>query len=235
MTDISIINQEITNQFSNQETATALLSTTFKGLQAPVAKQALLEGMLRGFSFENFLKKDVYAIPFSSGYSLVTSIDWARKVAAQAGLAGKDAPIYQLDDKGNTISCSMSVYKIIEGVRCPFTSLVFFKEYSTGQNLWAKKPMTMIAKVAEMHALRMAFPEVLDKAYVEEEMTPAREVEIVVPEVDVEDAKQKLFGALTLEMLADEWKKLPKSAQTNEEVYNYKEELKVQLGMAKEN
>ena len=220
MTDISIINQEITNQFSNQETATALLSTTFKGLQAPVAKQALLEGMLRGFTFENFLKKDVYAIPFSSGYSLVTSIDWARKVAAQAGLAGKDAPIYQLDDKGNTISCSMSVYKIIEGVRCPFTSLVFFKEYSTGKNLWTSKPMTMIAKVAEMHALRMAFPEVLDKAYVEEEMTPVRDAEIVVPEVDVEKHKAELDNALTIGMLAEIWSSLPLSAKKNEEILN---------------
>ena len=234
MTDISIINQEITNQFSNQETATALLSTTFKGLQAPVAKQALLEGMLRGFTFENFLKKDVYAIPFSSGYSLVTSIDWARKVAAQAGLAGKDAPIYQLDDKGGTISCSMSVYKIIEGVRCPFTSLVFFKEYSTGQNLWAKKPMTMIAKVAEMHALRMAFPEVLDKAYVEEEMTPVRDAEIVVPEVDVEKHKAELDNALTIGMLAEIWSSLPISAKKNEEILNFKEELKAKLGATQE-
>ena len=234
MTDISIINQEITNQFSNQETATALLSTTFKGLQAPVAKQALLEGMLRGFTFENFLKKDVYAIPFSSGYSLVTSIDWARKVAAQAGLAGKDAPIYQLDDKGNTISCSMSVYKIIEGVRCPFTSLVFFKEYSTGKNLWTSKPMTMIAKVAEMHALRMAFPEVLDKAYVEEEMTPLRDAEIVVPEVDVEKHKAELDNALTIGMLAEIWSSLPISAKKNEEILNFKEELKAKLGATQE-
>ena len=234
MTDISIINQEIANQFSNQETATALLSTTFKGLQAPVAKQALLEGMLRGFTFENFLKKDVYAIPFSSGYSLVTSIDWARKVAAQAGLAGKDAPIYQLDDKGNTISCSMSVYKIIEGVRCPFTSLVFFKEYSTGKNLWTSKPMTMIAKVAEMHALRMAFPEVLDKAYVEEEMTPVRDAEIVVPEVDVEKHKAELDNALTIGMLAEIWSSLPISAKKNEEILNFKEELKAKLGATQE-
>ena len=234
MTDISIVNQEITNQFSNQETATALLSTTFKGLQAPVAKQALLEGMLRGFTFENFLKKDVYAIPFSSGYSLVTSIDWARKVAAQAGLAGKDAPIYQLDDKGNTISCSMSVYKIIEGVRCPFTSLVFFKEYSTGKNLWTSKPMTMIAKVAEMHALRMAFPEVLDKAYVEEEMTPVRDAEIVVPEVDVEKHKAELDNALTIGMLAEIWSSLPISAKKNEEILNFKEELKAKLGATQE-
>jgi len=234
MTDISLFNQEISAQFSNKEIAQALLSTTFKGLQPGVAQQAMLDGYLRGFKLENFLQKDVYAIPFSGGYSLITSVDWARKIASKAGLAGKDAPVFQLTDEGGVISCSITVYKIVDGVRCPFTSLVFFKEYSTGKNLWASKPMTMIAKVAEMHALRMAFPEELAKTYVEEEVAPVK-AEVVSPEVDVEGSKQKLYGALTLEMLAEEWKKLPKSAQMNEEVYNYKEELKMQLGVTKEN
>lgn len=228
MSNITVINQQITENFSNAETAQALLSTTFKGLQAPVAKQAMLEGMMRGFTFENFLQKDVYAIPFAGGYSLVTSIDWARKIASQAGFAGKDAPVYQIGDNQAVLSCSVSVYKIVGGIRCPFTALVFFKEYSTGKNLWSSKPMTMIAKVAEMHALRMAFPEVLDKAYVEEEMTPIK-VDEIKPEVNVEENIAKLDEALTLEMLADIWKALPRSAQANEEVFNYKESLKLKL------
>lgn len=233
MSDIAIINKEITKNFSNAETAAALLSTTFKGLQPNVAKEAMLSGMIRGFTFENFLQKDVYAIPYSSSYSLVTSIDWARKIAMQSGLAGKDAPVFQLGDNGAVLSCSVTVYRIVEGVRCPFTSLVFFKEYSTGKNLWSSKPMTMIAKVAEMHALRMSFPEKLDKAYVEEEMTPIK-VEAVKPEVSVEENMAKLDEALTLEMLADIWKSLPRSVQTNEEVFNYKEALKIKLVGVKE-
>lgn len=222
MSDISIVkvNEEITKNFSNQETASALLSTTFKGLTAPVAKEAMLNGMLQGFTFENFLKKDVYAIGYGNSYSLVTSIDWSRKTASRAGLAGKDAPIYQFDDKGNVMSCSITVYKIVDGVRCPFTALVFFKEYTTGKNLWASKPMTMIAKVAEMHALRMAFPEELSQAYVEEEVTPTK-VESTPTALNVEEYKAKLDVAKTIEEMRDIWGTFPLSVKSNEELINY--------------
>ena len=233
MTDISLFQKEITKNFSNVETANALLATTFKGLQPNVAKEAMLNGMLQGFTFENFLQKDVYAIPFSTGYSLVTSIDWSRKIAMRSGLAGKDLPVYEFDANGNVLSCSVTVYRIVNGIRCPFTSLVFFREYSTGKQLWSTKPMTMISKVAEQHALRMAFPEELAKAYVEEEMVPIKVESTPVP-VDVEKYMKELDNALTIEMLADIWKDLPQSAKSNEEVFNYKETLKVKLGISKE-
>ena len=57
-----------------------ILIPTFKGLQVASAKQAMLEGMMRGFTFKDFLEKNIYAIPFSSGYSLVTSVDYVRKI-----------------------------------------------------------------------------------------------------------------------------------------------------------
>lgn len=222
MSDISIVkvNEEIAKNFSNQETANALLATTFKGLNVVVAKEAMLSGMLQGFTFENFLKKDVYAIGYGQTYSLVTSIDWSRKIASRAGLAGKDAPIYQFDDKGNVLSCSVTVYRIIDNVRCPFTSLVFFKEYSTGKNLWASKPMTMIAKVAEMHSLRMAFPEELAKAYVEEEVTPTK-VESTPVVINVDEYKAKLDVAKTIEEMREIWGTFPLSVKSNVELINY--------------
>lgn len=220
MTNIQTVNKEIAENFSNQETANALLATTFKGLNVVVAKEAMLNGMLQGFTFENFLKKDVYAIGYGQSYSLVTSIDWSRKTASRAGLAGKDAPVYQFDDKGNIMSCSITVYKIVDGVRCPFTALVFFKEYTTGKNLWASKPMTMIAKVAEMHALRMAFPEELSQAYVEEEVTPIK-VESTPVAVNVEEYKAKLDVAKTIEEMREIWGTFPLSVKSNEELINY--------------
>jgi len=220
MSDISItkVNEEIANNFSNQATANALLATTFKGLNVVVAKEAMLAGMLQGFTFENFLKKDVYAIGYGQSYSLVTSIDWSRKTASRAGLAGKDAPVYQFDDKGKIMSCSVTVYKILDGVRCPFTALVFFKEYTTGKNLWASKPMTMIAKVAEMHALRMAFPEELSQAYVEEEVV---KVESTPVAPNVEEYKAKLDVAKTIEEMREIWGTFPLSVKSNEELINY--------------
>lgn len=230
MTDITVINKELDIQLSNKEVSASLISTTFKGLQPTVMRQAMLDGMIRGFTFENFLQKDVYAIPFSSGYSLVTSIDWARKQAMRAGMAGKDAPVFQLANDGNVvISCSVTVYKIVDGVRCPFSSLVFFKEYTTGKNLWVSKPMTMIAKVAEMHALRMAFPEDLAKAYVEEEMEKPVVVEVTPKEVNVEENIAILDKVTTLEELKKVWTSLPISVRNNADVLAYKDTLKAKL------
>src|SRR4030042_5304087 len=139
-------------------------------------KQAITEGMIRGFKFKDFLDKNVYAIPYSSGYSLVTSVDYARKVAQNSGLVGKNEPVFETDgDK--IVSCSVTVQKKskIDGYVGDFTAKVYFSEYyKAGKNgypsLWDTKPRTMIAKVAEMHALRMACPEELAKAYVEEEI-----------------------------------------------------------------
>lgn len=227
--NIQTINKELDVQLSNKETVKALVSTTFKGLKEDVMRQAMLDGMLQGFTFENFLQKDVYAIPFSTGYSLVTSIDWSRKMAMRSGLAGKDAPTFGYTDEGGIDSCSVTVYRIVQGVRVPFTSLVFFSEYSTTKNLWATKPKTMIAKVAEMHALRMAFPEELAKAYTEEEV---QEIKPITPQalvVDVEGAKQKLHATLSLEELKDVWDGLTQSQKSNPEVLAYKEELKASL------
>ena len=123
---------------------------------------------MRGFEFKDFLDKNIYAVPFGGSYSLITSIDYARKVGMRSGVVGKSAPVYQEQD-GKIISCSVTIKKEIKGLIGDFTSLVFFDEYNTGRNQWASKPRTMIAKVAEMHALRMACPEELSQAYSEEE------------------------------------------------------------------
>ena len=51
-----------------------------------------------------------------------------------------------------------------------YSATVYFSEYNTGKQQWVKKPRTMIAKVAEMHALRKACPEELSQSYTEEEI-----------------------------------------------------------------
>lgn len=57
--------------------------------------------------------------------------------------------------------------------RKPYYTEVPMDEYNTGRNQWAKMPGTMIAKVAEMHALRGAFPQELNGMYSSEEMAQA--------------------------------------------------------------
>ncbi len=64
--------------------------------------------------------------------------------------------------------------------RKPYYSEVPLSEYNTGKSNWAKMPGTMIVKVAEMHALRGAFPQEFQGMYSSEEMAQATEVQAEV-------------------------------------------------------
>lgn len=192
--DLTTIKNEINAQIADKESFDTLLKTTFNGLVAQTAKRAMLEGMMRGFEFKDFLEKNVYAIPFKDTYSLVTSIDYARKIGSRSGIVGKSAPSYEMSDDGKILSCSVTVQKKVDNTIGDYTATVFFEEYYSGHKnadgtikknkygdvkpgLWDTKPRTMIAKVAEMHALRSACPEELAKAYIEEDYQ--QEVEVV--------------------------------------------------------
>src|SRR3990167_10317032 len=100
------IQKEIKTQLRKKEVMDALVVTTFKGLSQNVIPRAIMEGMMRGFTFKDFLEKNIYAIPFRDGYSLVTSIDYARKVGMRSGIVGKSAPIFE-ENEGRIASCSV--------------------------------------------------------------------------------------------------------------------------------
>lgn len=191
--DLVQIKNEINQKLGDAETLNVLLATTFKGLQPTTAKRAILEGMIRGYEFKDFLEKNVYAIPFKEGYSLVTSIEYARKVGMRSGVVGKTAPVFVMD--GDKIeSCTITIKRKVDGYVGEYSATAFFSEYYKGgyggrPSLWDTKPRTMIAKVAEMHALRMACPEELSQTYVEEE----RQADTVtVASVDVTDIPDQL-------------------------------------------
>jgi len=221
MTDIVKIQNEITSQLANKEVFNALIATTFKGLEVGLVKRAVMEGMMRGFEFKDFLEKNVYAIPFKGGYSLVTSIDYARKVGMRSGVCGKSEPIYE--ENGNKIvSCKITIKRSVAGTIGEYTAKVFFEEYNTNKNQWVSKPKTMIAKVAEMHALRMACPEELSQAYSEDEMQ--KEVETIEAPIDIESFKKPLEEAKTVEELKKVWASIPAKAKV--ELESFKNEIK---------
>lgn len=170
---IVALNKQITAELADPKVGKALLATTFKGLSEESMRKAIFEGVVRGFTFKDFLEKNVYAIPYASNYSLVTSIDYSRKIGMKSGVVGKSAPIYTYTDdtKHSIESCSITIKRRVGEDIGEFTATVYFDEYDTGANQWLKKPRTMIAKVAEMHALRMACPEALSQAYIEDEFT----------------------------------------------------------------
>lgn len=206
---IEVISNEIKLQLANKEIANALLSTTFKGLSVNNMAMALREGMIVGFTFENFMKKDVYAIPFKEGYSLVSSIGYVRKVAMRSGLVGKSEPTYTFNLDKTLESCSITVKRKVGDYVGEYTAKVYFREYTTGRNLWVSKPLTMLAKVAEMHALRSAFPEETSNAFIEEELEKTHSVVVDVP-IGITDEDRavvikKLEDAKDLNSLNEVW------------------------------
>lgn len=161
--------REANKELADPGVVRALLATTFPGFSETLMRQAATEGVIRGFTIKNFLQKDVYAIKYGDKYSLITSIDLARKIGMRSGVMGKSAPIYTKDEAGDIESCTITVKRRVGKDVGEYTATVFFNEFSTGKNLWASKPRVMLAKVAEMHALRMACPEEMAKMYTEEE------------------------------------------------------------------
>lgn len=213
-TELAEIQNEVTRELANKGTLGLLLATTFKGLNEQSVRKAIVEGMIRGFEFKDFLEKNIYAIPYGTNYSLVTSIDHARKIGMRSGVIGKSEPEFEVvnpDGKGErVVSCKVTIKRRVGSDIGEFSERVYFNEYTTGKNLWVSKPRTMIAKVAEMHALRMACPEELSQAYVEEEVQEVKEK----PTADIEACRAKLEMAANLEELKSTWASLPIEAKT---------------------
>lgn len=221
--ELSLIKQEINTQLADPEVVKSLLATTFKKLSVENMKAAIMEGMIRGFSFKDFLEKNIYAIPYGQGYSLVTSIDNARKIGMKSGIVGVNAPVYEMSaekTKGDVpmpVSCTITVKRKVDEHIGEYTATVFFDEYyKEGKtwegkytpSMWDTKPRTMIAKVAEMHALRKACPEELSQQYVEEEAEREQRI-IHVDAISVETCAEDLAKATNLAELRDAWAKVP--------------------------
>lgn len=229
-TDIQKINEEVGKELANKETFATLVATTFKGLQEGSVKQAIVEGMIRGFTFKDFLEKNIYAIPFGQTYSLVTSIDYARKIGMRSGVVGVTEPVYEMNGAA-IVACSIVVKRKVHGEIGEFAAKVYFTEYTTGRNLWTSKPRTMIAKVAEMHALRKACPEEMSQVYVEEEMEQKVEgkSEKLAP-VALAPLEAKLRACTKVEDLKSVWSALPAEAKTKLEAV--KNEVKAKIAPA---
>ncbi len=107
--------------------------------------------------------------------TIITGIDGYRLIADRTGqYGGNDDPVF--DDEENPRKATVTVYKIIGGLRCPFTSSARWDQYYPGDAqgfMWRKMPHLMLGKCAEALALRKAFPAELSGLYVKEEMDQA--------------------------------------------------------------
>jgi phage recombination protein Bet len=115
-------------------------------------------------------------------YAPVTSIDLMRTRAADTGeYAGSDDAMFVggQDDDPPT-HATVTVWRLVQGVRYPFTATARWAEYcpnpgpsGDGDLMWRKMPHTMLSKCAEALALRKGFPRQLAGLYAAEELDQA--------------------------------------------------------------
>lgn len=118
-------------------------------------------------------------------YTPITSIDLMRTRAADTGeCAGIDDAVFPADDDGLPKWASVTVYRLTNGQKYPYTATARWTEYYPGDqqgHMWRKMPHTMLGKCAEALALRKAFPKQLQGLYAREEMDQAAARDTVPP------------------------------------------------------
>ena len=135
------------------------------------------------------LTKQIYAIyrwNSRQGKEVMTiqsSIDGMRLVAQRTKqYAGQDDVIYNPEGEETKYpkKASVTVYKIIDTQKVPFTASARWPEYAQTDakgiptHMWDHMPYLMLGKCAEALALRKAFPNELSGIYAEEEMAQAQ-------------------------------------------------------------
>jgi phage recombination protein Bet len=109
--------------------------------------------------------------------AIQTGIDGYRLIADRTErYAGSEDARFELDEKGGLFSATVTVWKLVQGQRCPFTATAYWSEYAqfkkdgTPNVFWKNRPRLMLSKCAESLALRKAFPQELSGVYTHEEM-----------------------------------------------------------------
>lgn len=105
--------------------------------------------------------------------TFTTTVDLLRSRAAESGeYAGSDDAVFTEDGRLPK-QATVTVWRIVQSVRCPFTATARWDEYVPSGDqafMWKNKPHVMLAKCAEALALRKAFPKQLAGMYAAEEM-----------------------------------------------------------------
>lgn len=163
---VDLIKRTICRGSTNDELALFVQQCKRTGLD-PFSRQ--IHAVKRWDSTQN---RDVMAIQ--------TGIDGYRLIAERTGkYAGNDDPVFDSEDGPNPKKATVTVWKMVDGTRAPFTRSARWTEFvqtkkdGTPTKFWLKMPYLMLGKVAEALALRAAFPQELSGIYTWEEMGQA--------------------------------------------------------------
>lgn len=151
--------------------------------------------------------RQIYAIKRNSKRGKVmtiqTGIDGYRLIAQRTGQhAGTDDAAFEVNGNGRPTSATVTVYRMVKGMRCPYTATARWDEYHPGTAagpLWSKMPFNQLAKCAESLALRKGFSAELSGLYTHEEMeqadaAPPRDAPTADPSAPSADKRQTRQG-----------------------------------------
>ena len=130
----------------------------------------------------NPFAKQIYAVVRNGQMTIQTGVDGYRLIAQRTGeYAGQLGPFWCGDDGewrdvwlGSTAPAAAKVGVLRHGFTEPVWGVALTKSYQQSQSpLWKTMPEVMVAKCAEVLALRKAFPQELSGLYADEEMHQA--------------------------------------------------------------
>lgn len=197
----SVIQLSNENQMVSKDDLDSLKNSKFKGFTNDEVSSALrICSVLK----LNPLFNQIHFVPRVSadGKKTITpqvGIDGFRLIAGRTEkYAGNDDAIFEYKEndklKEYPIKATTTVYRIIDGVRCPFTASARWDEYYPGGKqgyMWEKMPHTLLGKCSEALALRKAFPAEFLDVRSDEEMQQADSSPKVALEIQKKVEAQK--------------------------------------------
>lgn len=162
---------ELTEEAIKNLAAAGIIPNGTPPAQVAIFAQVCADKKLSPFS------KHIYLMPANTKqgtkYVIVTGVDGFRLLATRSGAyAGSDDPRFNVQSDGsfktlNEImqsgrpaeTCTVTVYRIVQGYRAAFTATVAMKEFNKNTPLWLSAPNHMLAIKAENHAIKKGFSE----------------------------------------------------------------------------
>lgn len=205
----------------------------------PPAQVAVFAEACRQHALSPF-KKEIYLTAYNTRkgtiYSTIVGIDGIQAIAARTGrFAGVDDAKFDLQPDGTYATasqlkaagkmpntCTVTVYAVVGGIRCPFTATVVFSEYYpgvvSGSDTYSKAatmPFNMISKCARAKAIKIAFSDATAGLHIEEEAAAFEDKTIdaiaAMPEQGIDEAalEAKVSECQSREELAALYKSSP--------------------------
>lgn len=136
----------------------------------PPAQVSIFAAVCRELQLSPF-SREIYLLPIGGKYCPIIGINGLRRIAAKSGQhAGVDDIQFDKQPDGSyktsaqliqenklPTTATATVYRVIAGLRVPFTATVAFREFDKKGGNWQSMPWQMISKVAEAFAIRKGF------------------------------------------------------------------------------